>query len=157
MLLYPINAYRELFRKAPSEQAKFDNNIRILRMLIVNRPEGTPGMIPVLPPVATIQLFCSQIRYLNFAGGAGVRFITRYTMEVSPTTNADIFYTFQGLTSDGRYYISAFYPITARGLPETAVILATLNYLNRLPSADFTPDLARMDDMIKSLRVERLP
>jgi hypothetical protein len=49
--------------------------------------------------------------------------------------------------------ISVFYPITAKGLPETEVLLTTINFLNRLASADFTPDLARMDDMIKSLRV----
>jgi hypothetical protein len=57
------------------------------------------------------------------------------------------------LTSDGRYYISVFYPITAKDLPETEVLLTTINFLNRLASADFTPDLAKMDDMLKSLRV----
>jgi hypothetical protein len=153
LLLYPIDAYRELLRNAPMEQAKFDKEITALKKLIAKSSEGINNMIPVLPPVETIQLFCSQVRYLDFAGGAGVRFITRYTMAASPTTNENIFYTFQGLTSDGKYYISAFYPITAKGLPETAATLATLNYLNRLSSADFTPDLARMDDMIKSLQL----
>jgi hypothetical protein len=153
LLLYPINAYRELFRRAPKEQANFNKEIKLLQQFIVNSSESVTEAIPVLPPVETIQLFCSQIRYLNFADGAGVRFVTRYAMEASPTTNENIFYTFQGLTSDGRYYISVFYPITAKGLPETAVILTTINFLNRLASADFTPDLAKLDDMIKSLRV----
>lgn len=153
LLVYPIDAYRELFRDAPGEQAKFDKEIRSLKRLIANSPEGATSMIPVLPPVETIQLFSSQIHYLTFEGGAGVRFITRYTMVASPTTNENIFYTFQGLTSDGRYYIAVFYPITAKSLPETAVTLATLNFLNGLASSDFTPDLARIDDMIKSLRL----
>lgn len=153
LLLYPIDAYRELFRNAPMERAKFDKEITALKKLIAKSSEGINSRIPVLPPVETIQLFCSQVRYLDFPGGAGVRFITRYTMEASPTTNENIFYTFQGVSSDGKYYISAFYPITAKGLPETAATLSTLNYLNRLSSADFTPDLARMDDMIKSLRL----
>lgn len=153
LLVYPIEAYRELFRNAPAEQAKFDKEIRRLKWLIVNSSEGAISMIPVLPPVETIQLFCSQIHYLTFVGGTGVRFISRYTMEASTTTNENIFYTFQGLTSDGKYYIAAFYPITAKGLPETAATLATVNFLNGLASSDFTPDLARIDDMIKSLRL----
>jgi hypothetical protein len=157
LLIYPVNAYRELFRNASTEQGKFDKEMKILQKLITNGSVGTTGMIPVLPPVETMQFFCSQIRYLDFAGGAGVRFITRYTMKVSPTTNENMFYTFQGVTSDGKYYISAFYPVTAKGLPETAETLITINFLNRLASADFAPDLARMDDMIKSLRlVEQL-
>lgn len=152
LLLYPIEAYRELFRNAPSEQRKLDNDIGVLKRLIISRADNAAGMIPVLPPVEALQLFCSQIRHLDFAGGSGVRFITRYTMEPSPTTNENIFYTFQGLTTDGRYYISAFFPITANGLPETPVTLATINFLNRLTPAGFTPDLAWMDDIIESLQ-----
>lgn len=158
LLLYPINAYRELFGITSREQARFNVEIKLLQQLIANSSESFSEAIPVLPPVESIQLFCSQIRYLNFADGAGVRFVTRYAMEASPTTNENIFYTFQGLTADGKYYISVFYPITAKGLPGTAVILTTTNFLNQLASADFTPDLARMDDMVKSLRiVEPLP
>jgi hypothetical protein len=153
LLLYPINAYRELFGNNSREQAKFDKKIKLLQQLIASSSASFTDVIPVLPPVETMQLFYSQIRYLAFADGAGVRFVTRYAMEASPTTNENIFYTFQGLTSDGRYYISVFYPITATGLPETAVIPTTTNFLNRLASADFTPDLAKLDDMLQSLRV----
>lgn len=153
LLLYPIDAYRELFGSTSREQAKFDKKIKLLQQLIASSSESFTDVIPVLPPVETMQLFYSQIRYLDFADGAGVRFVTRYAMEASPTTNENIFYTFQGLTSDGRYYISVFYPITAKGLPETEVILTTTNFLNRLAPADFTPDLAKLDDMLQSLRV----
>lgn len=153
LLLYPINAYRELFGNTSREQIKFDRKIRLLQQLIAKSPKSIADVIPVLPSVENMQLFCSQIRYLDFADGAGVRFVTRYAMETSPTTNEMIFYTFQGLTSDGRYYISVFYPITAKDLPETAVVLTTLNFLNRQASSDFRPDLARLDNMVKSLRV----
>jgi hypothetical protein len=153
LLLYPINAYRELFGSTSREQDKFDKKIKLLQQLIANSSESFTEVIPVLPPIEGMQVFWSQIRYLVFAEGAGVRFVTRYAMEASPTTNENIFYTFQGLTTDGRYYIAVFYPITAKDLPETAVILTTTNFLNRLASAGFTPDLAKLDDMIKSLRV----
>lgn len=149
LLLYPINAYRELFGSTSREQAKFDNKVKLLQQLIANSSESLTDVILVLPPIESIQVFWSQIRYLAFADGAGVRFVTRYAMEASPTTNENIFYTFQGLTSDGRYYIAVFYPVTARGLPETAAISTTTNFLNRLASAGITPDLAKLDDMIK--------
>ncbi|MCL4704266.1 hypothetical protein KJ068_03845 [bacterium] len=157
LLLYPIDAYRELFGNTSREQAKFNKKIKLLQQLIADNSTSFTDVIPVLPAVESIQLFHSQIRFLEFAQGAGVRFVTRYTMEASPTTNENIFYTFQGLTSDGRHYISVFYPITAKDLPETAVILTTTNFLNRLAAADFTPDLAKLDDMIKSLRVVEPP
>lgn len=153
LLLYPINAYREVFRKTPWEQEKFDKKIRLLKLLIANNPKNFTDVIPVLPPVEAMQVFCSQIRYLDFAEGAGVRFVSSYAIEAGGTTNESIFYSFQGMTSDGRYYISVFYPITAKGLPKTDETLVTINFLKRLASADFTPDLAKMDDMIKSLRV----
>jgi hypothetical protein len=123
-------------------------------LLILKKSEDAAGIIPILPPVETIQLFCAQVRYLDFAGGAGVRFIARYSMEDNPTVAENIFYTFQGITTDGRYYISAFYPIAVKDLPEMAATLTTLNFLNRLVPADFSPDLDRIDEMIKSLQLE---
>lgn len=156
LLLYPIDAYRELFRTTPWELAKFDKKIRLLKLLITNNSKNYTDVIPVFPPVEAMQIFCSQIRNLDFAEGAGVRFVSRYETGAGGTTNENIFYTFQGLTSDGRYYISVFYPITAKGLPETEVLLTTINFLNRLAPADFTPDLEKMDDMIESLRVGEL-
>jgi hypothetical protein len=157
LLVYPLNAYRDLFRSAPSEQRKFDSNIRRLGMLILKRPEDVGGSIPVLPPIDSMQLFCSQVRYLDFTDGAGIRFIARYSMEDNPTVTENIFYTFQGFTSDGRYYISAFYPVAVKGIPATAVALATRNFLNQLASTEFTPDLDKMDDIIKSLRLAESP
>ena len=58
------------------------------------------------------------MRYLDFPSD-GVRFITRYAQDVSPVTNQSVFFTFQGLTSDGQHYVSLFWPVDTSSLPNT--------------------------------------
>ena len=82
-----------------------------------------------------------------------------------------MFYTFQGLTSDGAYYIASFFPVTTAALPESpesvavedwdvfsanfaAYLLATTDALDQLTPADFTPNLTLLDSVVASLQVE---
>jgi hypothetical protein len=83
---------------------------------------------------------------------------------VGRLTNQNIFYTFQGLTQDGKYYIAAFFPITASGLSDELVqedwqaaqahLAEDIRHLESLSSQDFEPDLEILDSIIESLVVE---
>jgi hypothetical protein len=150
-----------------------DQQIKRLQKLLAERPEQ-PGLpLPLLPPLGdeapepTIQL-----KYLDFESGSGIRFITRYTQGTRPCNNEEIFYTFQGLTKDGRYYITLFHPISTWALPDNADTMAseeiekiTANYaayqqqlqekLDGLGPADFTPALSSLDAMVASLQLKK--
>ena len=49
-----------------------------------------------------------------------MRFLTEYAQYPVSANNAELFYEFQGFTSDGAYYVVAILPITAPVLAETS-------------------------------------
>ena len=55
--------------------------------------------------------------YLSFRNGTGIRYITHYAQDVAPYTADSFFYTYQGLTSDGKNYVSATFPLYTRCFP----------------------------------------
>ena len=143
-----------------------------LQALLAARPTN-PEAIPVFPVFPANQTFRAQVRYLDFPSGSGVRFITRYAQDVSPVTNQSVFFTFQGLTSDGQHYVSLFWPVDTSSLPNTdeealggqsyeawaqqydAYLARTVQTLNGLPPDAFTPDLTLLDEMLETLTIDR--
>ena len=139
-----------------------------LKALLESRPEAPEQPIPTLPIWPHTQVFRSQVRYLDFQNGSGVRFITQYAVEAVPVTNREIFYSFQGLTQDGSYYVAAYFPIAAAGLDDEPVVedweafsagyqdylAETVSRLNTLASDEFEPDLDLLDAIIPSLSVD---
>ena len=145
--------------------------IERLKTLLAERPSSINDAIPFLPLLNAAQDLQAQVAYLEFEGGSGVRFITHYGQEPRPYVNGELLYTFQGLSADGRYYVSATFPINTSILPDTfaeapevadfeafARNLATYQAemtqaLNQLAPSDFTPDLALLDGIIQSLTI----
>ncbi len=120
-----------------------------------------------------------QVAYIRFKNGTGVRFVTyQRGQSVVPVSNASLYYIFLGLSDDGQYYLSAFLPLDVSFLPERpnskvaaiptrasnnmeARISATLAFneevvqrIAELDSADFTPHLELLDEMIQSLQIK---
>ena len=139
-----------------------------LQALLSARLEAPELPIPTLPIWPHTQVFRSQVKYLDFQNGSGVRFITQYAFEALPVTNREIFYSFQGLTQDGSYYVAAYFPIAAAGLDDEPVVedwesfnagyqnylVQTLGRLNSLSSDQFEPNLDLLDGVIQSLLVD---
>jgi hypothetical protein len=127
--------------------------------------------IPTMSQITTSQVFTAQVERIDFQTGSGVRFVTAGALDVSPLTDAMIYYDFQGLTADGNYYISATFPLSTPVLPDEFVELTGEAYdefaaqydeyiasvtaeLNALVFSEFDPDLTLLDDLIGSLAVE---
>jgi hypothetical protein len=163
-----IYAVDEFAAINPSVKDQIDR----LKQLLSDAP-AAPDKIPVLPVFNASQVFRSQIKYLNFQNGQGIRFVTQYDQAFIPINNLEVFYTFQGLTSDGRYYIAAILPVATNALPDTdqpspeqqaafntaggfeAYLGPVVQTLNGLPPTDFTPNLEQLDAMLQSLRAEK--
>ncbi len=140
-----------------------------LKNLLATKPVSMTGPLPVLPPMSGQQALYAQAQYLDFHGGTGVGFLTYYTLAVDPITASDLFYTFQGLTNDGKYYVSVFHPVSTTLLPATAAMsgpqyeefaknyetyLTTLTaQLNELISAGYVPDLVLVEDLMRSIEI----
>jgi hypothetical protein len=168
IVIYPAPAYSELFRKAGL--AKQDP-VPALRALL-GKPGGIKGEIPILPLADAVQILKARVDLLKFKGGKGLRFLTHYAQDDVPVTNASLFYTYQGLTDDGRYWVAVYYPVAASVLPKTiddspeskdfavlarhydAYLKKTVKKLDD-PKVVFTPDLATLDAMVESIEIRR--
>lgn len=167
LLILPLQEYQTLFRGA--EAQSFAEAIEAFRALLVERPAKLKQDPLLLPASDLSQAMRAQVRYLEFDGGGGVRFVTHLTQEIRPLTGSSLIYTFQGLTHDGRYYIAAYFPITTTALPATpadvtkaerdefkrdylAYVDGIAQKLDAQPES-FTPSLVALDAMIASLQM----
>jgi hypothetical protein len=163
ILVYPVADY-----VAVNDYA--GETVNNLQTVLQTRPTA-PESMPFLPIFPAAQLMQSNVAYINFANGQGVRFLTQFSQSFAPVTNNDLFYTFQGLTNDGAYYIAAILPVSHASLPpnfDTAMVgqdqnTFAENYpgyiagmettLNALDGASFVPGLPTLDALIQSLTV----
>lgn len=170
---YPVEAWRALFQAHDPDL--IDERIDRLTRLIADRPTDLAGPrtgqneIPVLPIIGASQVMVAQPRVLDFAGGSGVAFVTTYAQDPQPLTNDNLFYTFQGLTADGRTWISLFYPVRAAGLPASfadspaaadpqtfmngflAYLGQATKELDALKPEQFRPDLGQLDALVRTI------
>jgi hypothetical protein len=170
MLIYPVQNYLDIY------QYQFDNEIatRIesLQELIITPTTIITDELPVLPPLGAAQVIQAQIKPLDFNGGSGLRFITHYAQDVSPIVNQTVFYTFQGLTDDGQYYMALYYPVSASVLPDSyeevslpvdyeefannfdSYLQETTQALNDSAPNQFSPNLSSLDALVESLAIQ---
>lgn len=176
--IYPLEEYQAIYADTGLE-GEVAGRITALRELLDNRPDGSDiGDLPILPDQGAPQVTHARVAYLDFGGsatkagvgpgGSGVRFVTFYSHAADPLTNDRIFYTFQGLTNDGRFWISFFAPVTTPVLPDTYedadIDAVTEDYeayltetLAALEDATFTPELSTLDTVILSLQIAPQP
>lgn len=126
--------------------------------------------LPFLPTLNEKQIFHTHLQYLDFKSGQGLRYLTMFSQGIVPVSNVKLIYTFQGLTSDGRYYVSAILPVNHPSLQADETITGSeppefsSDYrvyleniaaaLNPQASGSFIPDLTQIDAMISSLAIE---
>jgi hypothetical protein len=159
--IIPVNEYIQI-------NPGVEQTLSELRNLLDLKPTGLhPGQkIPRLPDVTAAQVMQASISYFDFQNGSGVRSLLLYTNGWIWADVCLFQYTFQGLTHDGRYFISATIPIFIPVLDEKNVkgkyffndLDYYIQYIEALvsaqPAESFSPDLSILDDMMRSLLVE---
>ncbi len=125
--------------------------------------------LPFLPVLNQAQAFNGQVKVLGFQNGQGVRYITQYAQGPVPINNQALIYTFQGLTANGQYWISAVLPISSSNLMEdaknppngmswtdftnsyTGYIAQTTAQLNAQAPESFNPPIPALDALVSSI------
>ncbi|HEX7974825.1 MAG TPA: hypothetical protein VF498_10480, partial [Anaerolineales bacterium] len=162
IMVFPTEEYAKISPQAAQI-------IETLRQLLANKPERVTD-VPFLPFWNAGQVFHTRLAYLDFKNGSGVRFLTEYSQNTPPISNYALFYSFQGLSADGRYYVSAILPVQNPILPDgrslTQQDYETVNqdyeaYLADIaarlelePAESFNPNLNDLDALVKSLDVK---
>jgi hypothetical protein len=161
--VYPVQRYKELLPDLVNPRAA------ALQSLIGGAAPGSETL-PLLPIFNAAQLFYAQYAVVHFQNGSGYRIVTMYAQALYPVNNHDLFFSFQGLTADGKYWISVILPISHPSLPENgdnppggwdafmanadayfAQITADLN--GQAPES-FVPSIAALDALIQSMLVQ---
>ena len=160
IFVFPV-AELESFNEVASQMAKD------LSGLLSSKQIGE-GM-PFLPLFNAAQVMHTQVEFLDFQNGKGVRFLTQFDQAPIPINNYELIYTFQGLTNDGKYYIAAIFPVTHPDLPENEQVsmdqefdpekfasdmAESVDNLGKKSAAEFTPDLSLLDAVIRSIEVK---
>ena len=139
---------------------------------------GSPLLKETLPNVPFFNaghLIAANIKLLNFQNGSGVRELTQYDQYPAPINNHELFYHFEGLTSDSKYYVIAVLPIAAPILaedekpdssvpaggvplptgtgPDDVYYVSVTQKLNALSPENYTPSLNALDALVQSISV----
>jgi hypothetical protein len=170
LYIYPASDYAALLPGAA-------DNILSLQNILANPGQLLTGdNMPYIPFFNAATVFVAQAQTVQFQNGAGVRMLTQYAQDVSQVNNNEMFYHFQGLTSDGQYYLIAILPASAPILAENWEATAppegvrfpdytapindfevyydqVIAKLNSLPSDTFNPSLSKLDTLVSSIQI----
>jgi len=166
--VYPADEYAQV-NSVASEQIE-----RLKKALA-----GSPLLKETLPNVPFFNaghIIAANIQLIKFQNGSGVRELTQYDQYPAPINNHELFYHFEGLTSDSKYYVIAILPVTAPILPEdekpessvpaggipipTSVgpndtyDFSVTEKLNSQAPDSFTPSMTMLDALIQSILVK---
>ena len=166
-MVFSVEEYKKLDKEIVSGE------ISSLKKLLAAKPSQSSGNIPFLPVWNAAQVINAKVKYIAFQNGEGVRFLTQYGQDISPINNEALFYTFQGITNDGKYYVSAILPVNHSSLPKNYdegmqdkdyetfsqdyknYVVGIEKQLNEQNDDSFNPQLGLLDAMIKSIKIDK--
>lgn len=168
--LAPVEAYETLWLDAGNDT--ISATVGSLTTLLAEQPVDPQPPLPVLPPAPAVNDVAVQLAYFDVPGldATGMRWVGRFSQDLSPVMNFQLRYIFQGLSADGQTLISASFPITTALLPDSMETMtedesaafdadpagfleATASALSFLAPSDFSPSLDALDAMIQSLAI----
>ena len=155
------------------------DRISRMREVLADQTIEPKNTIPLLPGYSMMQVFQAQVKFLETTNVHGIRWLTELAQYSAPVNNRDLFYSFQGMTMDGEYWVSVMLPVNAAYLQESwdstevpatglafpppgSTILKQelesyytlmLRLLNNTPDAGFTPALDCLDQLVSSIAV----
>lgn len=163
--VYPVDAFIAV-------DDSIQGSIASLQSAVNNCPTGgLYSPLPFLPRVNATSILSTKVACFDFHNGSGLRYLTVWGQGPEPVDNQSLFYTYQGITHDGRFYISAILPITHPNLPEDGRANVTDWYeasekwmedypaiiimLDEQLNLSFSPNIDHLDEMMASIRIER--
>jgi hypothetical protein len=162
IFIYPVQDYLTIVPTIG------DSLANLQQMLIEKSTAQLPENLPFFQNWNAGQMMYAGVKFLDFKNGSGVRYLTQYGQSFYPINNTDMFYTFQGLTSNGKYLVSAVLPVSNPILPDPETMLQDPKFtdqyesyiagikkqLNEQPDASFQPGLSLLDQMMNSLEIK---
>ncbi len=138
-----------------------------LEALLTSQP-ADPEYIPIPDFWGAAQFLSCQEDYVRFQNGSGVRYVTQWGQAAYPVGFPQMFYSYQGLTDDGAYYLHVFFSVGHPSLPDPDSVVQDQafydNFENYMDQAEaqldgespdsFQPSLYLLDNFVRKIRVE---
>jgi hypothetical protein len=162
--------------------AEYSNALTSLQNLMSQRPDLTTYMapttnannlsLPYLPAAQAGQPLRARAQYVSTSEVQGVSYLTGFRQDVSAFASKDFWYTFQGLSADGQWYVSVVTPVKASMFPKkvkakdnnfknaddyTTYLTDAISKLNTGDDSAFTPPLTAIDALVQSISFEGAP
>ena len=176
----PVAEYLKAFSVSPNNVKYAERMFAELRSLLRRRPRTLKGNVPQLPLLDGTEVFHAHVKYLRFRGGSGVAYLTQGQQDDTLLNAQQVSYEFLGLTDDGRFYVSATFPVGAPVLAATrdaashegytlpreiggrlarqrysAYVERVRRKLERLGPEQYGPSLRLYDDLLSSLEIRK--
>lgn len=161
--VFPVDAFTEIDESIP----RF---VESLQSAVNDCPTGgVYNPLPFLPRANAIQILSTKVSCFDFQNGVGLRYLVVCGQDATPVDNLNIIYTYQGITDDGQFYISAMLPITHPDLPDDARANVTnfaeavekwmddypdmVIMLDEQLNSSFSPSIDDLDEMMASFSI----
>ena len=180
--VYFVPDYQKAYAADPKAMREVVSTMNRMRQILRTRQLPAKGELPTIPIPDGYYAFRAHASFIRFANGVGVVFLTQGQQDEMPVNNQNLSYEFQGMTDDGRFYVTAEFPVAAPFLAydrDKANYGATVKeakcyqcadhqrfmreyraYVNKiraqleqLPAERFQPGLVSFDELIKSIKI----
>lgn len=141
--VYPIEEYRRALAKSPSETARFDKELGLLKNLLKGANPNSEK-IPFVPFIDAETVVTAQLKRISFKNGRGLRYLTQFNVEPTIINNQGLTYIFQGLTNDEKFYVLAAFPVSTAELPVDADANNTESY--KIPDDFYNPKNSKTNE-----------
>lgn len=164
IVIYPADRFAEVNEAAAEQIARLS--------AVFSGPALPEGELAFLPLWNAAQFFQVQAERLDFNNGKGLRYLACSGQAQAPIDETCLYYTYQGLTADGKYYVSGLFMLDLPALKDPKLTDLWAGYtqaydealyrqyqedalaaLSVAQPADFTPNLAMLDQVMASLTV----
>jgi hypothetical protein len=177
--VYPLDEFPGVCSVSRELAEGMKEEIEGLRKVLKDPSYRRDGQIPHLPFRQASDTFYVNVRKFDFQNGNGILFITHWMHGVELVSNRSLIYRFEGITADGKYYVTAETPISVDFLPDTSpeefegytyknaldrwttgvakhekYVKSITTRLEKLSSKDYSPNLEKFEAIISSVRID---
>jgi hypothetical protein len=161
MYLIPLEAFREI---SVGAQVMSDELAPLMETKSI-----PPAQLPFLPLMNAGPVLVTRSSYPETESVKGIATLTQFAQYFAPVNNTELFFTFQGVTQDEKYWVSLVLPMSQESLPPNAQAVANAltdefveNYqtyidevgltLSSAPDDSFVPNMLDAESIVGLIR-----
>jgi hypothetical protein len=181
--VYPIEEYKKAYSfYGINLEREFGDLKEITAKSSKFSPGSGKKQMLYIPFVDEHQAFYSNVKVLQFQNGKGLLYLTQWQPDEHVINNTRLQYIFQGITNDNKYFVFMTFPVSVKGFPKdddaryqdkyerlndtseywsknyqnlyAKYALETAVKLDKMPPEDFTPNLNKIESLIRSLKIK---